>query len=68
MRDHPERGTVSPTDLTLRAGRYIPDASLDADERTARIEAYLMALSEELEHILPALASMSGEERGEGAE
>lgn len=68
MRDHPERGAVSPTDLTLRTGRYIPDASLDADARVARIETYLMRLSEELEHILPALAAMSGERRGEEVE
>ena len=68
MRDVTGKRRLSPTDATLRAGRYIPDASLGVDERTTRIEAYLMRLSEELEEILPALTAVSGGEPGEGAE
>ena len=64
MRDDPVVRALSPSDLTLRTGRYIPDAPPDASTRTGRIEIYLMQLSEELEQLLPALAGRSGDTPG----
>ena len=43
-------------DLLLRCGRYIPDPAQDGDARVDRLEAYLVALSEELEALLPVLS------------
>ena len=51
-----EQSHVTPTDLVLRTGRFIPDKALRGDERIERMEAYLVSFTEELEQLLPALS------------
>lgn len=55
-----ERTDTMPSDLTLRAGRFIPDLTLRGEERIASVEAYLVSLTEELEQLLPLLSRTSG--------
>ncbi len=55
-----ERTDTMPSDLTLRAGRFIPDLTLCGEERIASVEAYLVSLTEELEQLLPLLSRTSG--------
>ncbi len=41
--------------LTLASGRYIPRPGADTDERLRAMEAYLAAMTEELEYRLAEL-------------